>query len=350
MRGNQQIPEGGFTFAHLTDPHLTDPLGASWRQLANKRLLGYLSWRRKRSAEHRVEVLEALLADLALTRPQHIVVTGDLTQIGLPDEFRQARRWLERLGEREQVTVVPGNHDAYVRADWAQTGACWEDYMRSDPGYRGSAALFPSLRVRDGVAVIGLNSAVVTPPFMATGRLGRAQRERFAGLLRRTGEQGLFRLVLLHHPPRVKDEKWRKRLVDGDALCRILGDEGAARARSPQRRRGHPLRRRRYPGVRHSVRVRARPATGALCPVLPVPGAARRAELVGADPHPRLSAGDGHLHRAGRALPVVAGNGLDQLLIGDGIDVDGGLRVGQMDRGDGDVQALRKLGQRFIQC
>jgi 3',5'-cyclic AMP phosphodiesterase CpdA len=83
------------------------------------------------------------------------------------------------------------------------------------------------LRVRDGVAVIGLNSAVVTPPFMATGRLGRAQRERFAGLLRRTGEQGLFRLVLLHHPPRVKDEKWRKRLVDGDALCRILGDEGA---------------------------------------------------------------------------------------------------------------------------
>lgn len=227
MRVNQQIPEAGFTFAHLSDPHLSDPQGASWRQLANKRLLGYLSWRRKRRDEHRGEVLEALLADLAHTRPQHIVVTGDLTQIGLPDEFRQARQWLERLGEREQVTVVPGNHDAYVRADWAQTGALWEDYMRSDPDYQAPAALFPSLRVRNGVAVIGLNSAVATPPFMATGRLGRAQRERFAELLRRTGEQGLFRLVLLHHPPRVQDEKWRKRLIDGDALCRILGAEGA---------------------------------------------------------------------------------------------------------------------------
>ncbi len=232
MRVNEQIPDqAGFTFAHLTDPHLTSPLGAGWRQLLNKRLLGYLSWRQKRRAEHRGEVLEALLQDLQQVQPQHIVVTGDLTQVGLPDEFRQARRWLDRLGSPANVTVVPGNHDAYVRAAWEKTGALWESYMDSDTVYRSLSGvgsdMFPTLRVRDGVALIGLCSAVATPPFMATGRLGRQQRERFARLLHQTGEQGLFRLVLLHHPPRVEDEKWRKRLTDGRALCSILETEGA---------------------------------------------------------------------------------------------------------------------------
>jgi 3',5'-cyclic AMP phosphodiesterase CpdA len=87
--------------------------------------------------------------------------------------------------------------------------------------------MFPTLRIRNGVALIGLSSAVASPPFMATGTLGKAQRDRFSELLRETGRQGLFRLVLLHHPPRVEDEKWRKRLTDGRALCRILGEQGA---------------------------------------------------------------------------------------------------------------------------
>ncbi len=232
MRVNEQIPDAvGLTFAHLTDPHLTSPQGAHWQQLLNKRVLGYLSWRHRRRAEHRGEVLEALLEDLQQLRPQHIVVTGDLTQVGLADEFRQARRWLERLGGHDKVTVVPGNHDAYVRIAWEQGWGQWEPYMQSDAQYQSPSRvgfdMFPTLRVRNGVALIGLCSALATPPFMATGRIGRQQRERLAQLLHRTGERGLFRLVLLHHPPRVEDEKWRKRLTDGRALCRILGQEGA---------------------------------------------------------------------------------------------------------------------------
>jgi 3',5'-cyclic AMP phosphodiesterase CpdA len=87
--------------------------------------------------------------------------------------------------------------------------------------------MFPTLRVRNGVALIGLSSAVPTAPFVASGRLGAGQRERFARVLRETGERGLFRLILLHHPPRVEDESWRRRLSDGRALCSILCEEGA---------------------------------------------------------------------------------------------------------------------------
>ncbi len=218
----------GLCFAHLSDPHLTTLQGTSWKQLMNKRVLGYLSWWYKRRYEHRSEVLDALLCDLAQTHPGHIVITGDLTHLGLPAEFRQARQWLDRLGSADRVTVVPGNHDAYINTPWSSTFAQWEPYMASDRiEGKEQHSVFPSLRIRNGVALIGLSSATASVPFFATGSLGSEQRGRLSRLLRQTGEQGLFRVVLLHHPPRVEDEKWRKRLTDGNDLCDILGRDGA---------------------------------------------------------------------------------------------------------------------------
>ncbi|HED18195.1 MAG TPA: metallophosphoesterase [Gammaproteobacteria bacterium] len=224
-----KIPDpAGLYFAHLSDPHLTTLRGVRLCQLLNKRVLGYLSWRYKRRKEHRVEVLDALLRDLAQTHPEHIVVTGDLTHIGLPAEFQQARQWLDRLGSADRVTVIPGNHDAYIGTSWRSTFAQWEPYMVSDDNAgKAQKPVFPSLRIRNGVALIGLSSAAPSAPFFATGSLGSAQREKLSLLLQQTGEQGLFRIVLLHHPPRVQDEKWRKRLTDGDDLCDILGRAGA---------------------------------------------------------------------------------------------------------------------------
>lgn len=226
------VPHSGLCFAHLSDPHLTTLDAVRWNQLLSKRVLGYLSWRRGRRAEHRSEVLDALVDDMRGIHPEHVVITGDLTHIGLPEEFRQARNWLERLGEGGEVTVVPGNHDAYARHAWSDTFALWEPWMRSDTVQQGVSsagrdALFPSLRIRKGVALIGLSSAVATAPFLATGRLGASQLTQLARVLQETGSQGLFRVVLLHHPPGEGAEKWRKRLTDTAALGAVLGECGA---------------------------------------------------------------------------------------------------------------------------
>ena len=124
--------------------------------------------------------------------------------------------------------VIPGNHDAYVHSAWSSTFSLWEPFMRSDAAGAGSDdSMFPSLRIRNGVALIGLSSARATAPFLATGALGRAQLQRLQALLEQAAEQRLFRVVLLHHPPRPEDEKWRKRLTDGKALCAVLGRAGA---------------------------------------------------------------------------------------------------------------------------
>lgn len=219
-------------FAHLSDPHLSSLEHVRIQDLLNKRVLGYLSWKRHRRREHLSEVLAALVCDLNLTRPDHVVVTGDLTHLGLPSEFRQVRRWLDTVGGPKDVTVVPGNHDAYVHTPWAQTFALWAPYMDSDmpasfhPSSQRTQTTFPSLRVRGQVAFIGLSTARPSAPFFATGSLGPKQLQHLGELLAETGRKALFRTVLIHHPPTSGTISWRKRLTDRHALRSILAKHG----------------------------------------------------------------------------------------------------------------------------
>jgi 3',5'-cyclic AMP phosphodiesterase CpdA len=210
-----------FVLAHLSDPHLGPLPRARIGELASKRLLGYLNWRRSRSAVHRAEVLDAILSDLRTAKPDHIAVTGDLVNIALPAEFERARHWLERLGTPSEVSLVPGNHDAYVSAAALHRDRHWAPYMAGDDG----VPAFPYLRRRGPVALVGLSTAVATAPFLATGRLGAAQIERARALLAELGAAQLFRIVMIHHPPRASSR--HKRLVDAADLCRAIGTAGA---------------------------------------------------------------------------------------------------------------------------
>jgi 3',5'-cyclic AMP phosphodiesterase CpdA len=77
------------------------------------------------------------------------------------------------------------------------------------------------------MALIGLSSAVPTMPGSAEGRLGAAQLARLPALLDATGREGLFRAVLVHHPPVLGPGGWRKALRDRAALCVLLARHGA---------------------------------------------------------------------------------------------------------------------------
>ena len=220
-----------FVLAHLSDFHLGFPDGAGVREFLNKRVLGYLMWRLRRRAEHRPEVLEALISDLRDARPDHIVVTGDLTHLGLPGEFHRAREWLHALGPPSQVTVIPGNHDAYVRTAWGRPVAEWADYMVSDglssPDPMVPLGLFPTVRIRGALAVIGVCTARPSLPLLAVGSIGRAQLARLEKVLETTGRQDLFRVVLIHHPPVPGTVTWHRRLTDSSAFRAILARQGA---------------------------------------------------------------------------------------------------------------------------
>ena len=211
-----------YTLAHLSDLHLAPLPQPYWSELLNKRFTGYVNWQHTRRFVHDASVLAAIVADLKAHRPDHIAVTGDLANIALAQEFVRGRKWLEGLGSPQQVSFVPGNHDAYVRAGMGNAIRHWGDYMCGDY----DAADFPYLRRRGPMALIGLSSGVPSAPLMATGRLGPTQLGRLGEMLDALKTERPFRVVLIHHPP-VSEAKAYKRLLDADALKRVLAEYGA---------------------------------------------------------------------------------------------------------------------------
>jgi 3',5'-cyclic AMP phosphodiesterase CpdA len=209
-----------FTLAHLSDLHLA-AAQPQLSQLLSKRGLGFINWQRKRKYIHRPEVLDAITRDLKTQKFDHIAVTGDLVNLSLLDEYARARTWLDTLGDPPNVTVVPGNHDVYVRAAQQMPAQYWADFMRGDDGLDR----FPFLRRRGGAALIALSTGLPTAPFLATGCLGNRQLARLADVLDQT--RGSFRVVLIHHPPRSPLRRFLRRLIDAPALRRVLAAKGA---------------------------------------------------------------------------------------------------------------------------
>ncbi len=198
----------------------------------SKRLTGYLSWYWKRRTIHQARILELVVRDIKSHDPDHIAVTGDLINIALAAEYRNARRWLDELGSPDRVSLVPGNHDAYVPMGWGESFGLWSEYFTGDarPATDTFACLaerFPYIRFRRNVAIIGVSTAVPTAPGIASGMLGKTQLTRLDAALKQTRERGFYRVLLLHHPPLAGLAPRRKALLDGPALVRILEDTGA---------------------------------------------------------------------------------------------------------------------------
>lgn len=220
------------TLAHLSDLHLTTIEGFHARYWNVKRTLGYLNWRRGRRAVHQRCVADRMAADAWAQGADHMALTGDLVNIGLPAEFEAAGQWLSALGPPDRVSIVPGNHDIYTsRMHGASCVERWRPYLAScDWGEQVAGAAshgFPYVRRLGDVALVGVNSAVPRRPFVAAGRVGHEQLARLSEALRQLGAAGLARVVLIHHPPIPGQAPRSRGLDDAEGIERVIRDQGA---------------------------------------------------------------------------------------------------------------------------
>ncbi|MFT0892395.1 metallophosphoesterase family protein [Pseudochelatococcus sp. G4_1912] len=219
--------------AHLSDAHIGPLPTPRFRDLLGKRLTGYMNWHRSRWRTHDMDLLDRILADISAHKPDHIAMTGDIANIGLPDEFPLARDFLEKLGSPLTVSFVPGNHDAYVSeaiSPMHNALGAWmtgdeRDGDKEDP--KQSCCHFPYVKQSNGVALIGLCSGIPTFPFFATGILGNTQLRALETLLARLGREGFCRVVMVHHPPYRNGAKFTRRLTDARAFEQVLAKTGA---------------------------------------------------------------------------------------------------------------------------
>lgn len=226
--------------AHFSDLHLLSHDGARWLDLANKRWIGAMNLLSNRSRHYHVDAFDDMVVDLNAAGVDHVLCTGDVTNLALRCEFEFARARFDRLalGPRG-VTVIPGNHDAYVAEGIALFGELFAEFATCDAGWDWTAAdaepgeppdelRWPIVRVRGDLALIGTSTSRATPWFTAYGRLGAGQLARLGRVLLDPRLDGKVRVVAIHHPPAGKRaQNWIRGLRDHAGFAAVIAEAGA---------------------------------------------------------------------------------------------------------------------------
>ena len=213
-----------FRLVHLSDPHLGPIPDPRPSELIGKRFAGFVKWSLRRRTSHDMALLGRIVDDIHSQSPHHVACTGDLINISLPSEFGPAAEFMSRLGSPTFASVVPGNHDSYVSSAQPEIGKHWGPWMTTDSGrFEG----FPYIRMIGPLALVGLSSGISTWPLLATGRLGRRQRDDLKAALKFLKSQGLARVILIHHPPYRGGAKPGRTLTDAAEFEAIIAETGA---------------------------------------------------------------------------------------------------------------------------
>lgn len=216
--------------AHVSDLHVLSRTSAEWRRIIfNKRLTGFVNLVLHRGRVHRRDYLRTVLS-AAAAQADHLVVTGDITNLALEREYEEARALLDEAALRTEVTVVPGNHDIYLPSTsrHRRFPHYFERFIQSDLPQLARdlpAGRFPCVKLRGRVAIIALSSGVPRAPFVASGYVGQTQLEALKIVLASPEVQRRTPIVLMHHPPvdtRPRLVQLRDGLVDATAVRSTL--------------------------------------------------------------------------------------------------------------------------------
>lgn len=226
--------------AHCSDLHLLSHDGARWLDLANKRWIGAMNLLSSRSRHYHVAAFDHMVEDMNAQGIEHVLCTGDVTNLALEQEFKFARAKFDRLTNGpEHVTVIPGNHDAYIAEGIAHFAQVFDEYHRTDAGWEWTDAdrdvddpdddlRWPIVRTRGEIAIIGVTTSRQTPWFTAYGRIGRGQLARLGKALADARLVGRIRIVAIHHPPAGKRAKSKVRgLRDHAGFAQVIANAGA---------------------------------------------------------------------------------------------------------------------------
>jgi 3',5'-cyclic AMP phosphodiesterase CpdA len=207
--------------AHFSDLHVLALDGVSRTRFLNKRFTGWVNLRLKREHKHRPGHVRAVAREVARVKVDHVVITGDLTNLALEQEFEAVNQLIEEeLGlDAEHVTIVPGNHDLYTSGAMRarRFTRSFAPYLQSDlPELAADMSLgkFPIVKLRGSLAIIGMSSAVPRLPLIAAGELGMKQIEALARILAHDEVKKRMPIFAFHHPIH-NPQSWIKTWVEG---------------------------------------------------------------------------------------------------------------------------------------
>jgi 3',5'-cyclic AMP phosphodiesterase CpdA len=207
--------------AHLSDVHMLDARPSRTRagySMGHR----FLSFGRPLDAVARQKKLTQALQSARRVGADHVVISGDLTEIGAPGEFECLAESLHDSGiAAHRITLVPGNHDLYTSAD------AWRLALHGPlAAFRATSAQEPGRIVEcAGVRVMPLDVARYQPVMRSAGWIDDRTLD---AVHQRAGDPGLADrplVVVQHHPPFVRATQawqWIDGLIGAARLMSIL--------------------------------------------------------------------------------------------------------------------------------
>lgn len=172
-----------------------------------------------------IPALEVVLGHLAQLDLDFLLLPGDLTQHGEPDNHA----WLaQRLAELPYpVYVIPGNHDVPTVDSLDKFAPHYRPF-----GYNNPALLYYECEILPGVHLIGLNSNHFDDHERQFGWLDRDQLDWLESVLSRVSKNKLV-LVMIHHnvlehmPGQASNPLGKRYMLgNADKLCQLLHQAG----------------------------------------------------------------------------------------------------------------------------
>ena len=161
--------------------------------------MGNLFFRRAR--QYPLQRAKLLVEQIQKIKWDHLVISGDLTQLSLERGFSLARETLEPLlKDRERVTIIPGNHDRYVR----QSGA--KDYYKQYFGEFFGDEEIHVRKLNSDWVIVGWDSAHPNDWSTASGTVRRSTIQATENLLSSFPEKTRF--IVVNHYPLTFPEGW----------------------------------------------------------------------------------------------------------------------------------------------
>lgn len=187
-------------------------------KLLGKRFLGNGNVWYKRRHEFLTDQAEGFSDYVAEQNPDLVLITGDFTSTNLPQEFDQARVWVDELLKRGlKLRAIPGNHDVYTfSSTWLKP------FEKTFHDIIAPKSLPFIEYVGDGLPLLLVPT--VCPNFISSkGRITAAECAETRALIESV--EGPF-LIAGHYPVLTKTHAYRsgpsRRLRDADALLSII--------------------------------------------------------------------------------------------------------------------------------
>ncbi len=165
---------------------------------------------------HRPEVARGVLALIGERRPDLVILSGDLTQRARPEQFLEARQFVDQISP--PCLVVPGNHDVPLYRFWERMFTPFKAYRK-----HFDEELEPVLE-RDGVVIVGVNTAHGWT--VKDGRISSSRLRRLEKQLEDVPSKA-FKIVVAHHqlipPPGFGSPRV---LINAEEAVRVLARGG----------------------------------------------------------------------------------------------------------------------------